>query len=121
MIKATIKIKRVYENPQKEDGIRILVDRLWPRGLSKNKAKVDVWLKEIAPSNKLRNWFHHDPAKWEEFIKQYAVELRANKEVVNKLKALTHRQKVITLVFGAKDVEHNNAVALKKFLNYEIE
>jgi uncharacterized protein YeaO (DUF488 family) len=117
MTKAVVKIKRVYDKPQKEeDGIRVLVDRLWPRGFLKNKAKVDVWLKEIAPSNKLRNWFHHDSAKWEEFIKQYAVKLRANKEAAEGLKEIMRRQKIVTLVFGAKDVEHNNAVALKRIL-----
>jgi uncharacterized protein YeaO (DUF488 family) len=116
MKKMKVKIKRVYEKPQKEDGVRILVDRLWPRGLLKDKAKIDVWLKEIAPSNKLRNWFHHDPAKWREFIKRYAMELRANKEAVEKLKALVRHHGIVTLLFGAKDVERNNAIALKRIL-----
>ena len=81
-----IKIKRVYEKPDKTDGFRILVDRLWPRGLTKEKAAADLWLKEIAPSTELRKWFNHEPEKWKEFIKKYQLELKENKEPVSLLK-----------------------------------
>src|SRR5580765_7401190 len=107
-----IKIKRVYETPDKEDGIRILVDRLWPRGLTKEKAGVDLWLKEIAPSTELRKWFDHDPDKWEEFRKRYEQELKKNKEQVLLLQDQVKRG-VVTLVYGAKDEAHNEALVLK--------
>jgi uncharacterized protein YeaO (DUF488 family) len=110
-----IDTKRVYEPPDKEDGIRILVDRLWPRGLTKEKAKVDLWLKEIAPSTELRKWFGHDPDKWKEFRKRYADELKKNKEQVLLLKEQITKGKV-TLLYGAKDEEHNEALVLKDWL-----
>ncbi|HIH15836.1 MAG TPA: DUF488 family protein [Candidatus Diapherotrites archaeon] len=110
------RVKRVYEAPAKEDGCRVLVDRLWPRGLTKEKASIDEWLKEIAPSDALRKWFAHDPAKWPAFRKKYAAELRQNKEWAGKLKMLEKRHKVVMLLFGAKDIARNNAVALKEFL-----
>src|SRR5687768_17996837 len=97
-----IKIKRVYEQPDKDDGVRILVDRLWPRGLTKEKAAVDLWLKEIAPSTELRKWFGHDPAKWKEFQKRYRQELKNNKEQVSILDE-QFKKGVVTLVYGAKD------------------
>jgi len=106
-----IKIKRVYENPDKEDGKRILVDRLWPRGLTKEKAGVDLWLKDIAPSTELRQWFGHDPGKWEEFKKRYLRELKENSEPVQALKQELKMGKV-TLLYGAKDEEHNEARAI---------
>ncbi|HVS58580.1 MAG TPA: DUF488 domain-containing protein [Candidatus Saccharimonadales bacterium] len=110
-----VQIKRVYEAPVAADGKRILVDRLWPRGLTKEKAKIDIWLKDIAPSAELRTWFGHDPAKWDEFQKRYAAELDANKETVALL-----RQELAsgaaTLVFGAKDETHNDAIVLKNYL-----
>jgi uncharacterized protein YeaO (DUF488 family) len=109
-----IKVKRVYEAPAKDDGIRILVDRLWPRGLTKEKASVDIWLKEIAPSTELRKWFGHEPAKWNDFRKKYHSELKENKEPISLLKDEMKKGKV-TLLFGAKDEEHNEAVVL---LNY---
>lgn len=110
-----IRIKRVYEEPKREDGERILVDRLWPRGLTKEKAKVDLWLKEVAPSTELRKWYAHDPAKWERFRSRYLEELKGNEEQLSLL-----RQEVAkgpaTLVYGAKDEEHNEAVVLLKLL-----
>jgi uncharacterized protein YeaO (DUF488 family) len=110
-----VHIKRVYEVPLKDDGTRVLVDRLWPRGLTKEKAKVDVWLKDIAPSSELREWFGHDPKKWTEFQKRYKNELDANVSIVNELKDLLS-QGSVTLVYGAKDEQHNDAVALKAYL-----
>jgi uncharacterized protein YeaO (DUF488 family) len=109
-----IKIKRVYEGYSKDDGKRILVDRLWPRGVSKAKARVDLWMKEIAPSNELRKWFSHDPSKWIEFKRKYENELKANPEV-QKLASISKKENV-TLLYAAKDEEHNNAVVLKKFI-----
>jgi uncharacterized protein YeaO (DUF488 family) len=111
-----IKIKRVYEKSDKEDGIRILVDRLWPRGLTKEKAGIDLWLKDIAPSTELRKWFGHDPDKWEEFRKRYGSELKKNKEQVALLKEQM-KKGFVTLVYGSKDEEHNEALVLKELLN----
>ena len=109
-----IKIKRVYEKPEKGDGFRILVDRLWPRGLTKEKAALDLWLKEIAPSTELRKWFGHDPEKWDDFQKKYRKELKENKEVVSTLKE--HLKEPVSLLYGAKDEEHNEALVLKNYL-----
>ena len=111
-----IKLKRVYEKSAKEDGTRILVDRLWPRGLTKQKANVDIWLKEIAPSTELRKWFHHDPAKWKEFKKRYRLELRSKAEQIELLKKEL-KAGTVTLVYGAKDEEHNEALVLKELLS----
>jgi uncharacterized protein YeaO (DUF488 family) len=111
-----LKIKRVYEHPDAQDGTRILVDRLWPRGLTKAKASVDVWMKDVAPSTTLRKWFAHDPDKWAEFKTRYRAELRANKEQVARLKTEMGKKRV-TLVYGAKDEEHNEALVLQEFLN----
>lgn len=110
-----IQIKRVYEKPRKEDGRRILVDRLWPRGLTKEKAGIDLWLKEIAPSTELRKWFAHDPEKWVEFQKRYHRELRANESQVSILKEQV-KKGVVTLVYGAKDKEHNEALVIAEWL-----
>lgn len=112
----SIKIKRVYEHPSKEDGVRILVDRLWPRGLTKEKASVDLWLKNIAPSTELRKWFGHDPEKWTEFKTRYRAELKKNADQVTLLRN-EMKKKVVTLLYGAKDQEHNEAVVLQKLLN----
>jgi uncharacterized protein YeaO (DUF488 family) len=106
-----IEIKRVYEQPEKEDGFRILVDRLWPRGLTKEKAKVDLWLKEIAPTTELRKWFAHDPKKWAEFKKRYLAELKENKEGLSKIKQEMKKGNV-TLLYAAKDEAHNEAQVL---------
>lgn len=111
-----VKIKRVYDKPDKEDGKRILVDRLWPRGLTKEKADIDLWLKEVAPSTGLRKWFGHDPDKWDEFQKRYRQELKNNKEKIAVLKERIKRG-LVTLVYGAKDEEHNEALVLKKWLS----
>ncbi len=111
-----INIKRVYDKPAKEDGKRILVDRLWPRGLTKEKAKVDVWLKEIAPTTVLRKWFGHEPEKWKEFIKKYKQELHENNEHITILKEYL-RQGVVTLVYGARDDVHNEALVLKELFS----
>ncbi len=110
-----IKIKRVYEKSEKADGKRILIDRLWPRGLSKEKAEVALWLKEIAPTTELRKWFDHDPDKWDEFQKRYRKELKANDGAVQRLKDEMNKG-AVTLVYGAKDEEHNDAVVLQEFL-----
>lgn len=112
----SILLKRVYEVPAKSDGKRVLVDRLWPRGLTKAKAKIDLWLKEVAPSTGLRQWFEHDPSKWDEFKKRYHSDLMGNSAVAE-LKALA-RQGEVTLVYAAKDQLHNQAVALKEFLDH---
>jgi uncharacterized protein YeaO (DUF488 family) len=106
-------IKRVYDKPAKADGRRVLVDRVWPRGLTKKEARIDDWLKEIAPSARLRKWFGHDRARWTEFKKRYGAELKAQREELEQL-AQSARKRRITLLFGAKDIAHNNAVALKE-------
>lgn len=111
----TIKIKRVYEQPSDSDGGRILVDRLWPRGLTKEKAHVDLWLKEIAPSTELRQWFGHDPERWKGFRERYKKELRHNKDLIEMLTTKA-REGTITLLYGARDEKHNEALVLKKFL-----
>jgi uncharacterized protein YeaO (DUF488 family) len=110
-----IRIKRAYEEPDREDGTRILVDRLWPRGLTKEKARVDLWLKDVAPSTELRKWFAHDPAKWAEFRLRYREELKRNKEQVSLLRREAAKG-TVTLVYGAKDQEHNEAVILQRLL-----
>jgi len=112
-----LKVKRVYEPAAKADGLRILVDRLWPRGIAKEKAKVDLWLNEIAPSNTLRKRFHAKPETWDEFLKAYAVELKSD-AVAEAAKELRRqiRKGTVTLLYAAKDEEHNNAVALKAWL-----
>lgn len=107
--------KRIYEPPENEDGTRILVDRLWARGISKTKAKVDLWLKDIAPTASLRKWFGHDPEKWDEFRKRYRSELGASQSQVKTLKDLASKGSV-TLLYAAKDTTHNNAVVLKEYL-----
>src|SRR4051794_39334419 len=111
-----VKIKRVYEKPDEGDGTRILVDRLWPRGLTKEKAKVDLWLKEIAPTTTLRKWFSHDPEKWDEFKKRYLSELKNNTEAVSTLKDEIKKGPV-TLIYGARDEEHNEALVLKNTID----
>jgi uncharacterized protein YeaO (DUF488 family) len=109
-------IKRAYDPPSREDGARILVDRLWPRGVKKEKLQLTSWLKEVAPSDALRKWFNHDPAKWPEFQRRYFTELRKNPEACQPLLDAA-KKGTVTLLFGAKDEEHNNAVALKIFLS----
>ena len=111
-----IKIKRIYEAVDTKDGFRVLVDRLWPRGLSKEKAHVDLWVKEIAPSNELRKWFHHDPWMWDEFVRRYRKELSSKKDLIKQLHELEEKYKTITLLYGARDREHNQAVVLEKLI-----
>lgn len=111
----SIRLKRAYDPPAPEDGLRILVDRLWPRGVTKQEAKIDIWAKDVAPSPALRQWFDHDPAKWQEFQARYEAELAENAEAVKAL----HREigaKVATLVYAAKDVEHTHALVTRKVL-----
>ena len=110
-----IQTKRAYEPPAASDGERILVDRLWPRGLSKKAAAIDLWVREVAPSAALRRWFAHDPAKWAEFKRRYFAELRDAGQPLEKL-AVRARRRRITLVYGARDEQHNNAVALREYL-----
>lgn len=115
MKKFPIKIKRIYDTPLAEDGIRILVDRLWPRGLSKERAHIDFWYKEISPSNELRTWFSHKHELFEEFSKKYTEELENQNSVLKEIKKLA-QEKQVTLLYSAKDTEFNNAVVLKKVL-----
>ncbi len=110
-----IQIKRVYEPAEARDGQRFLVDRVWPRGQKKEELKLAGWIKDVAPSGSLRKWFGHDPAKWPEFIRRYTAELEQHPETWHSLLEAARKRKV-TLLFGARDQEHNNAVALKKFL-----
>jgi uncharacterized protein YeaO (DUF488 family) len=110
-----IKLKRAYEKPAKDDGLRILVDRLWPRGVTKLAAHVDLWLKDVAPSSTLRTWFGHDPARWDEFRRRYFDELKQRADAVAQLRALIAEQPV-TFVYAAKDSEHTHALALKDFV-----
>lgn len=115
VITVPLQLKRVYDAPAAGDGVRILVDRLWPRALSKGKARVDLWLRDIAPSAALRRWFGHDPAKWGEFCRRYHKELDGAFTPVRRLAALATGSRV-TLLYAAKDGEHNNAVALRDYL-----
>lgn len=109
-------IKRIYEKHKKADGFRILVDRIWPRGVSKAKANLDLWLKEIAPSNTLRKWFKHDPKKWATFQKRYKTELKKDGTALAELKKILRKRKTITLLYAARDQEHNEAKVLKNIL-----
>jgi len=112
---AKIKLKRAYEAPAASDGTRILIDRLWPRGVKKADAAIDEWMKDIAPSSALRKWFGHDPARWQEFRRRYLKELRGHPDALERLRALA-RQGPITLVFAAHDEAHNDAVVLRDVL-----
>lgn len=112
---SSLQVKRVYEPPSTDDGIRVLVDRLWPRGLTKATAAVDLWLKDVAPSVALRRWFNHDPNRWTEFTHRYAAELDRKKAAIAALAGAVRHGRV-TLVFGARDERHNNAVALYSYL-----
>lgn len=111
-----LKIKRVYEKPSKDDGWRVLVDRLWPRGMKKESAHIDVWMKEVAPSDALRRWFGHDPAKWSEFKKRYRAELAQKQGQVTELQNMAAEHRTLTLLYGAKDEAHNQAVVLLDLL-----
>lgn len=111
----TLFLKRVYEPPARGDGLRILVDRLWPRGLSKEEAAIDLWLKEVAPSTGLRKWFGHDPGKWSEFRRRYRAELGGRESAIGTLRQHEARGRV-TLLYGARDEAHNQAVVLKEYI-----
>lgn len=112
---AHIRLKRAYDDPEDSDGKRILVDRLWPRGVSKETARLDQWLKDIAPSDELREWFDHDPERWKEFERRYREELHGHRDMLAHLRD-DARQKTVTFVYAAHDSRHNNAVALRKAL-----
>jgi uncharacterized protein YeaO (DUF488 family) len=111
-----IRIKRVYLDWSKEDGFRILVDRLWPRGLTKERAHVDTWLKDIAPSDALRKWFHHEPRKWVGFEKRYRAQLKLQKDAIAEIKGLEKKDGTVTLIYGSKDEKENQAVVLANVL-----
>jgi uncharacterized protein YeaO (DUF488 family) len=113
---AMLKLKRIYDQPSPSDGMRILVERLWPRAVSKQRARVDLWLKDVAPSTELRQWYGHDPAKWKQFRQRYQAELRARPDALELLK---HKSKegTVTLIFATKDEKHSGALVLKQFLN----
>ena len=117
-VKPDIRLKRVYEPPSPDDGRRVLVDRLWPRGLSKADAAIDCWLKEIAPSTGLRRWFNHDPLRWTEFRDRYRAELGSHAGLLEELRAQA-RDGPLTLVYGARDELHNDAVVLRELLTQE--
>jgi uncharacterized protein YeaO (DUF488 family) len=114
---AAIQLKRVYDFPSPDDGLRILVERLWPRGLTRERAAVDFWLKEIAPSPELRKWYSHDPAKWQAFCQRYQDELDVNRAAVTQLQEILAREPKVTFVYAAKDIEHNSAALLKAYLD----
>jgi uncharacterized protein YeaO (DUF488 family) len=118
----TVHLKRVYDDASPDDGTRVLVDRLWPRGLSREAAKIDLWLKDVAPSDVLRHWFNHEPERWPEFRKRYRAEIvdkpdDTKSEELETLRRLAAGKKPVTLLFAAKDTEHNNAVVLKDWLS----
>lgn len=113
-----IRVKRVYEPPQPDDGTRVLVERLWPRGLARPKARIDLWLQEIAPSTALRKWFAHDPARWEAFQHRYEEELARREDLVAQLLELASRGP-LTLVYAARDVHHNSALVLQRYLKHK--
>jgi uncharacterized protein YeaO (DUF488 family) len=110
-----IKLKRAYEKASRQDGFRVLVDRLWPRGLRKEEAHIDLWLKEAAPSTELRQWFGHEPARWKEFQTRYRRELKGRKDALKLLRDKS-REGTVTLVYAARDEEHNGALVLRKLL-----
>jgi uncharacterized protein YeaO (DUF488 family) len=113
-----IKVKRIYEPPEPDDGMRILVERLWPRGVRRESAAIDLWMREIAPSHELRTWFSHDPSKWEEFKRRYWEEIKDRREF-EELVELAKRGNV-TLIFSTKSLNYNNAVALKQFIKEKL-
>jgi uncharacterized protein YeaO (DUF488 family) len=115
--KPDIRLKRAYDPPSSEDGRRILVDRLWPRGVRKANAAIDRWLREVAPSTELRRWFDHDPTRWEEFRRRYRSELSAHPELLNELRTMA-REGPVTLVYASRDQDHNDAVVLREVLSH---
>ena len=119
MMSKSIKLKRAYDPPEKGDGFRVLVDRLWPRGIKKEDLGIGLWLKDIAPSDMLRKWYSHDPERWEEFKSHYFEELRENDEAVDRLLKEAGGSSVITLVYSSKEGKMNNAAALKEYIEKE--
>lgn len=115
-IMTVIRIKRIYEPPETSDGKRLLVDRLWPRGIAREAAHIDAWIKDVAPSDALRHWYSHDVQKWAQFRARYLAELQQN-PAVTELRHHMQQTKTLTLLYAAKDAEHNNAVVLREFLN----
>ena len=115
--KPTVKLKRAYAAPARSDGQRVLVDRVWPRGITKEESLIDDWIKDVAPSTALRKWFNHEPLKWNEFKRRYFRELDGRPDALKRLLARSRRG-TVTLVFGARDVDHNNAVALKDYIEH---
>ncbi|HOS82616.1 MAG TPA: DUF488 family protein [Methanoregulaceae archaeon] len=111
-----IKLKRAYEPPEEGDGYRILVERLWPRGVSKERLKIDLWIKDAGASPELRTWFGHDPEKWEEFRRRYFEEIRERPEVVKRMKDALKHHGTVSFIYAARDEKHNNAAALKEFI-----
>jgi uncharacterized protein YeaO (DUF488 family) len=116
VVTVTMKLKRVYDQPAPEDGYRVLVDRLWPRGLSKESAHVDLWVRGVAPTTELRKWYGHEIAKWPEFRERYEKELSRHDELLDLIRDIEHHQETVTLLFGARDQEHNEAVVLAEVL-----
>lgn len=116
MLILLIKLKRVYEPPAAEDGYRILIDRLWPRGMSKEKANLSLWLKDIAPREELRQWFSHNPERWIEFKEKYCAELSEKKDLIKQIKELEKEHQILTLIYSSRDLMHNNAIVLKNEL-----
>lgn len=116
---ATIAIKRIYEAPSAADGCRVLVDRLWPRGMTKERAALDHWFRNVAPSNELRRWYGHEPDKWDEFRRRYYAELEADPAVLEPLRGLLENERKVTLLYSAKNETHNNAIALSEYLRGE--
>jgi len=117
----TVRIKRVYDPPSPQDGVRVLVDRLWPRGLTKKDAVLDVWMKDIAPSNELRKWYHAHPVEWPKFREKYLAELTtdAAHAALQQLHELAHKKRGVTLLYASKSLDHNHALALKQLLDGE--
>ncbi|MGE5430163.1 MAG: DUF488 domain-containing protein [Syntrophomonadaceae bacterium] len=111
-----IRLKRIYDEFNEQDGFRILVDRLWPRGIKKEGAHINLWLKELGPTNELRKWFNHDPEKWQEFKRRYQAELSLKKDLLHEIRKAEKENKVVTLLYGARDTEHNQAVVIAGML-----
>ena len=114
-----IRVKRIYESPEPADGYRLLVDRLWPRGVSKKSASLDAWMREVAPSSELRRWFGHDASRWREFKRRYGVELDIHQDLVAEILSLA-RERPVTLIYSARDSNHNQAVALEEYLSAKV-
>jgi DNA-3-methyladenine glycosylase len=110
-----VRIKRIYEDPSELDGYRVLVDRIWPRGVSKDRAKLDEWLKDVAPTTELRQWFHHEDPKWPEFVRRYRAELDAN-PAIEELRSIVSERPIVTLLYGAHNETENQAVVLRDYL-----